>query len=341
MGSCGLNHLWRWFKIILLVLLPLRNRLRSQANNHRQICQFKSTSRRVSSAKSGFKKRKRASTTFGRIELDSHADTIVAGSNCVILQYTGKECDVSPYRDDYESVSNVPIVHAATAWQSPHTGQTYILVFHEALWMGGHMEHSLVNPNQLRHFGTKVQDDPTSDRALSIITEDNGFCMELSMAGTVVYADTFTPSDQELQDCPHIVLSSAHAWDPHEVSFPKARRSLDEEVGSMRLLSAIDSTGGRDSGLFSDTNDLVFSLDQMNRRISGLKVLELGKPSVDPGKSDVPARNAFQSTDRHTDVTAQDLSERWGISVSTAAKTLKKTTQRFLRSAVLPLSRRY
>ena len=157
MGSCGLNHLWRWFKIILLVLLPLRNRLRSQANSHRQICQFKSTSRRVSSAKSGFKKRKRASTTFGRIELDSHADTIVAGSNCVILQYTGKECDVSPYRDDYESVSNVPIVHAATAWQSPHTGQTYILVFHEALWMGGHMEHSLVNPNQLRHFGTKIQ----------------------------------------------------------------------------------------------------------------------------------------------------------------------------------------
>ena len=139
--------------------------------------------------------------------------------------------------------------------------------------MGGHMEHSLVNPNQLRHFGTRVQDDPTSDRALSIITEDNGFCMELSMAGTVVYADTFTPSDQELQDCPHIVLSSAHAWDPHEVSFPKARRSLDEEVGSMRLLNAIDSTGGRDSGLFSDTNDLVFSLDQMNRRISGLKVL--------------------------------------------------------------------
>ena len=113
MGSCGLNHLWRWFKIMLLVLLPLRNRLRSQASNHRQICQFKSTSRRVSSAKSGFKKRKRASTTFGRIELNSHADTIVAGSNCVILQYTGKECDVSPYRDDYESVSNVPIVHAA------------------------------------------------------------------------------------------------------------------------------------------------------------------------------------------------------------------------------------
>ena len=326
----------------LFMLLPLRYTRHSQANKKgRRICQFKSTSRRVSSAKSGKNKRDRASTTFGRIELDSHADTIVAGSNCIIMQYTGKECDVSPYRDDYESVTNVPIVHAATAWQSPHSGQTYILVFHEALWMGGHMEHSLVNPNQLRYFGTKVQDDPTSDRALSIINEDNSFCMELAMAGTVVYADTFTPSEQELHDCPHIILSSPHAWDPHKVSFPKAKRSLDEEVGSLRLLSAVNSTGGRDSGLEPYEDELVFSLDRMNRRISGLKVLELVKPSIDPGRSDVPARNAFESTDRHTDVTPQDLSERWGISISTAAKTLKKTTQKFLRSAVLPLSRRY
>ena len=73
---------------------------------------------------------------------------------------------MSPYREDYESVSNVPIVHADTAWQSSHTGQTYILVFHGALWMGGHMDHSLVNPNKLRHYGTKVQDNPVVDRAL-------------------------------------------------------------------------------------------------------------------------------------------------------------------------------
>ena len=56
------------------------------------------------------------------------------------------------------------------------------------------MDHSLVNPNQLRHYGTKVPGNPVSDRALSIITENNDFCMELVMAGTVVYADTTVPS---------------------------------------------------------------------------------------------------------------------------------------------------
>ena len=39
-----------------------------------------------------------------RVELDSHADTTVLGRNCVILQYTGRECEVSPYSDTYESI---------------------------------------------------------------------------------------------------------------------------------------------------------------------------------------------------------------------------------------------
>ena len=200
------------------------HRLYGQAISGRKICQFKSTSRRVSGTNTGEKKRNRTQPVFGRCKLDSHADTIVAGSNCIILQYTGNECDVSTYRDDYESVSNVPIVNAATEWQSYHTDQTHILVFHGALWMGGHMDHSLANPNQLRHYGTKVQDNPVLDRALSIITENNDFCIELVMAGTVVYADTFTPSNKEIHKCPHIILSSPHTWDPHNVSFRVACR---------------------------------------------------------------------------------------------------------------------
>ena len=59
--------------------------------------------------------KKGAEGTHGRMELDSHADTTVAGANCVVLAYTGRECDVSPYDDKYEPVSGVPIINAATA----------------------------------------------------------------------------------------------------------------------------------------------------------------------------------------------------------------------------------
>jgi len=77
------------------------------------------------------------------------------------------------------------------------------------------MSHTLINPNQLRHFGTQVQDNPMSSQPLSIITENNEFCMELTMSGTICSVDTFAPSERELQTCPHIVLSSPHPWDPH------------------------------------------------------------------------------------------------------------------------------
>ena len=52
---------------------------------------------------------------YGQCELDSHADTIVAGKNCIVLSYTGKECSVVPYQDGYESTDNVPIANVATA----------------------------------------------------------------------------------------------------------------------------------------------------------------------------------------------------------------------------------
>jgi hypothetical protein len=135
----------------------------------------------------------------------------------------------------------VPIVHAATAWQSAHSGQTYILVLHESLWMGDTMQHTLINPNQLRHFGTKVQDNPMSEHPLSIIMEDDEFCMELFMDGMIVFAETFSPSEHELDTCPHIHLSSPHPWNPTKVKFPKCNITLEEEIGGSRFLSA--STG--------------------------------------------------------------------------------------------------
>ena len=312
-----------------------------KAISKRNISQFRSTIRRVASANSSTK-RSPNNRTYGKCELDSHADTIVAGSNCVILQYTGKECDVAPYRDDYESISNVPIVHAATAWQSKETGQTYILVFNEALWMGNTMDHTLINPNQLRHHGTKVQDNPMSDHPLSIITDDNEFCMELTMSGTIVFATTHSPTEQELNTCQHVILSSSHSWNPHNVTFPKSKRTLEEEIGGLRFMSSVSTI----PGTVEDEEESIFNLNRINRQIASMKMTlpqdqPLTRQSVDPGKSDVPIPNSFTSSNRHSDVTPQDLSERWGISILAATKTLKKTTQQFLRSAVLPLARRY
>ena len=110
-------------------------------------------------------------------------------------------------------------------------------------------------------------------------------------------------------------------------------------MGFLRCLSAVDTTMLQ---LNVQSNEMVFYIDQMNRKISSLKQnLELDKPSFDAGKLDVAVRYTFQSSDRYTDVTAQDLSKRWGISILIAVKILMKTTQKFLYSIFLLLSRRY
>ena len=62
---------------------------------------------------------------------------------------------------------------------------------------------------------------------------------------------------------------------------------------------------------------------------------------LDSGKSDMPASNTLSSSDRKSDVTPQELSERWGIRLSTAYKTFHNTTQKFMCITILPLARRY
>ena len=135
---------------------------------------------------------------YGRSELYYHADTTVAGANCCILQYTGKQWDVSPQRNNFEAIKGVSIVHSATGSKSPETGKTCILVLHEALWMGDTLDHNLVNPNQLRHYGNQVQDNLMPEILLYIITEYGEFSMKLSMEGGIVFASTHTPPDKKL-----------------------------------------------------------------------------------------------------------------------------------------------
>ena len=62
-----------------------------------------------------------------------HVDTIVLGSNAIIMSYTDRECDVPRYADTYKSIVNVPIVTGASAFTSPQTGVTYILVFNKEI----------------------------------------------------------------------------------------------------------------------------------------------------------------------------------------------------------------
>ena len=52
---------------------------------------------------------------YSTTDMDSHADTIVCDFNYIIMHFTGKECDVAPYTNAYETIKLVPIVQVATS----------------------------------------------------------------------------------------------------------------------------------------------------------------------------------------------------------------------------------
>ena len=264
----------------------------------------------------------------GRIELDSHADTIVLGANCVVLSHTGQTCEVMPYSDTYNAIADVPVVTGATLWTPPHDGDEYILIFYEVLWMGDTLQHTLVNPNQLRAYGTTVQDNPFASSPL-IFDPPNGPVITLTTMGTIIYCTTRAPSYQELSSLPHITLSSSATWDPHNVVFPTNCVVGGEQRTQMNI-SSISSTAHDLTAIIHDPATFY------SRLVSSIQVYAPSKPP-----DELPTTPTFQSKSRHSSVTPEDLSERWFIGIKRAKDTIRSTTQRILRSALLPLARTY
>ena len=86
--------------------------------------------------------------TYGRNEMDSHADTSCAGRNWALLETTNQRCEVAPFLESYGTIKNVQIGRCATVWTDSF-GDDFLLVANQMLWFGDGMENSLLNPNQL------------------------------------------------------------------------------------------------------------------------------------------------------------------------------------------------
>ena len=107
---------------------------------------------------------------YSMMELYSHTDTIICSPNCIVMHFTVKECDVTPYTDAYDNIKAVPIVQSSTAYDNPETGKIMILNLNKAICMGEAMYHTLVNPNQLRAYGMTFQDNPFAESPICIAT---------------------------------------------------------------------------------------------------------------------------------------------------------------------------
>ena len=97
---------------------------------------------------------------------------------------TNQTTDVYTYDESYTPLLNVPIVSDATAYGDPDTGQTSILVFNKILYYGDKLGHSLINPNQILHFGIDLWDNAYGRNHDLSIEVDDILNVEMTYKGT-------------------------------------------------------------------------------------------------------------------------------------------------------------
>jgi hypothetical protein len=89
------------------------------------------------------------------------------------LHHTTRTADVYAYNKLYKPLEGVPIVAGATACDDTATGMTYILVFNEALYYGSKLDHTLINPNQVRNYGIAGFWDNPFDKERGLLIDVN------------------------------------------------------------------------------------------------------------------------------------------------------------------------
>jgi len=289
-----------------------------------------------------------------RNEMDTHADTCCAGANWVLMEKTNEVCEVTPFLDSYEPVKEVLVARCSTVWTSPDTGREYLLVGDQMLWFGTQMDHSLINPNQIREYGIPVYDDPFHARQFGI--DGNEAFIPFETKGTVVSFDSRVPTDWELKNLP-VILLTGDKWDPNSVELGPSGRSREQAEMrtirslysgvSRRQLSALQqdqasSCATRWGQVEVELGKISSTFDEQTfckSLIGAVNVATTYRADID---EQIEARKVAGviTQDRHSKIGPEELASKWNIGLQAAKETLEATTQFGVRTAVHPMSRR-
>lgn len=275
----------------------------------------------------------------GRMELDTHADTCVAGNNTVVLDLTGKVVSVSPFcESEFKALEDIPVATVATAYDCPTTGKTYVLVINEALYFGDKMKHTLLCPNQLRANGVKVEDCPKqydSTSTHSIRVPDADLTIPLILRGVISGFNTRTPTHDELADLSkHVELTSEVDWDPYAETF-STMEEVHDTTWQDRGTAGVCMTGKRSR--FDPFVELeVTEFNDMADRLVAAVRMETAPPAKKHRVTQAVVRE-----DGKMGVSPEEVAKLWNIGLSTATKTLQVTTQLGVRTLKHPAQRRF
>jgi hypothetical protein len=267
-----------------------------------------------------------SSTIEGPCELDSHADTCVAGANCVVLEETAQNVNVSAFMDHHKTLENVPIVTVATAYDNADTGTTYILVFGHAIYLGNQMPNSLICPNQLRSNGLTVADCPkhlapkNQPSSHSIYAPMEDLTIPLKLRGVTLFFATWTPTVHEVETCRWVYMTNKYDWDPHSDTYQEQESNYEELLNNPKYV---------------------------DRNIMSLTTTRLYDPfktvmtDISQCYDDRFIIASTSTSKREMTINAKKMAHTWNIGLENARKTLQCTTQKGIRNTLYPIERKH
>jgi hypothetical protein len=240
-----------------------------------------------------------------RAELDSHADTCGLNNVAQILEFHGQVADVSRFSTAMQSLHDIPIVKGAVAYNDHETGEVIVLVFNQALYFGDKLSHILLNPNQMRTSNIKVDDIPKhlcAKSTHSIMVEEENLIIPMKLNGIISYFNVRTPTLSEIENCPHINMTSAEEWNPYSHHFEELENKIERCITK---ISAFTTE-------CMELHDIVLNLND--------KIEQRGEMTA-------------KTTNKRLFLQDHELATRWGIGLKDAEKA---TTKNSLEAQFIP-----
>ena len=164
--------------------------------------------------------------------------------------------------------------------------------------------------------------------------------------------ETHVPSDHELQNCQHIIMTDDKEWDPQSIDMGHDDRSRgDPDIGNMIFVKSLSRKRERDEchGITHESDLVLGSLcdslvadKAIAKMISAVNVHSVRPRNTGKRVAHGPRtmKKVIANT-RHSVITPEHIARTFNIGLNKAKETLRVTTQKGVRTAQYPLTRRY
>lgn len=295
-----------------------------------------------------------------RAELDSHAEVSVVGKNVLVVHDFDRPATVSGY-DPNGPAQELKTISAALAYDDPSTGNTTILVVHQALYVPT-MDHALLSPLQMRVNGIQVNECPKhlcldpDETTHSIIIpdqDDEPYLIPMRIHRTSSYFPFRKPTAEEYDTCErrYELTFEGPEYDPATTMFEE-QEDAALEVATRLAEEGTIGRGPRIATASASRDRHSYNQAVRTAQVASMALLHDISPVYDDSaflaglKSEVQVAHvelkAVNELSRRQGIQASNLAKNWGISPELAERTVRVTTQRGIRNVVHPtLSRRF